>query len=601
MERFSEILEEVKKPFTYLVLSNQRIYWVYLLTAILCAFGVFLYYQRKNEKVSLRGFLHYCFPKSIYFHKSALVDYGYFIINRILFAVLISPFLILLYPALTKWIYQTLSQALGPIAWKVDNFLVFNSCFTLVSVLALDFGIFLAHRLQHRIPFLWEFHKVHHSAEVMTPLTVYRMHPVDDILAFVFSSSFAGVAGGLFSYLCGNGVNAYSFWGVNIVVLLFYLVGYNLRHSHIWFSFGPTLEKIFISPALHQIHHSTDPKHFDKNMGFIFSIWDRLFKTLYLPKKKEDLTFGLGSEETKEYSSVWKLYALPFFKNSNSFYHRILVFVLLLSLFCIGFYNIRPYLEPYDKAFRSKAGTVFIEDMTSSEVAKSIKEGKRIVLVPTGGVEQNGPHMILGKHNYVIKYTCEEIARRLGDALVAPVLPYVPEGKINPPSGHMRYAGTISIPEQVFENVLEYTARSLRSHGFEKIYFIGDSGGNQAGQSNVTNKLNQEWKLSGVTVHNITDYYSKNNQVKWLLKEGETKSTIGGHAGIRDTSELLYVYPKGVRKDKIRDYDPNFQGQGYSGASDRASASRGKQLLEFKIQAAVKQIRKSSLPQPAPN
>ena len=123
--------------------------------------------------------------------------------------------------------------------------------------------------------------------------------------------------------------------------------------------------------------------------------------------------------------------------------------------------------------------SVYLEELTWMEVRDALAAGKTTVIIPTGGTEQNGPHMVLGKHNYLVHYKAGEIAKRLGDALVAPVLAYVPEGNIDPPTGHMRWHGTITTPEEVFVQVLESAARSLRQRGFADIAFVGDSGGNQ--------------------------------------------------------------------------------------------------------------------------
>src|SRR5919108_388556 len=153
------------------------------------------------------------------------------------------------------------------------------------------------------------------------------------------------------------------------------------------------------------------------------------------------------------------------------------------------------------------ADSVFLEDLTWIEVRDAIGAGKTTVIIPTGGTEQNGPHMVLGKHNYLVSYKAGEIAKQLGNALVAPVVSYVPEGDINPPSGHMRFAGTISIPQDVFVKVLDYAARSLRQHGFVDIALVGDSGGNQAGQKLVAEALSKEWAGSAARVHHISAYY----------------------------------------------------------------------------------------------
>jgi creatinine amidohydrolase/Fe(II)-dependent formamide hydrolase-like protein len=242
------------------------------------------------------------------------------------------------------------------------------------------------------------------------------------------------------------------------------------------------------------------------------------------------------------------------------------VAVLLVSLTAIP----QPLTAPLPR-------TVYLEEMTWVEVREALARGKTTVIIPTGGVEQNGPHMILGKHNYIVRRTAGAIAERLGDALVAPVMAYVPEGEIDPPSGHMAYAGTLSIPEPVFSAVLEHTALSLRAHGFTTIAFVGDSAGNQATQANVAARLSEAWSGDDVTVLHVGDYYAANGQVEWLEAEGESAATIGRHAGIRDTSELMAVYPGGIR--------------GVSGDPRRASAERGEALLRLKVDAAVRQIR----------
>ena len=237
---------------------------------------------------------------------------------------------------------------------------------------------------------------------------------------------------------------------------------------------------------------------------------------------------------------------------------------------------------------------VQLEALTWTEVRALIRAGATTAIVPTGGTEQNGPHMVLGKHNYVVRHAAERIARRLGDALVAPVLAYVPEGSIEPPDGHMAYAGTIGISEDTFAGILDSTARSLRTHGFTLIAFVGDSGGNQAAQKSVAQALSAEWTGSGVRVLHVSDYYADNHQMTRLLAAGETEASIGSHAGIRDTSELMAVYPDGVRLDRRRpDTDPDMAWSGVIGDPTRATAERGEAMLRLKVEAAVRQIRRA--------
>ena len=207
--------------------------------------------------------------------------------------------------------------------------------FALGSILVFDFGFYLQHYLMHKISFLWEFHKVHHSAEVMTPLTFFRVHPVDWLSMSLVYGLLVGGFQGTYKYFIPYEASLVKIMGFNIITFAFYFMGIHLRHSHIWISYGQILSRIFISPAQHQIHHSLAPRHFDKNLGAIFSLWDWLFGTLYVPKKKEDIQFGLSRGEHKEFSSLWSLYFLPFQKNirSHSTSKKLLAFLFIAVLF----------------------------------------------------------------------------------------------------------------------------------------------------------------------------------------------------------------------------------------------------------------------------
>ena len=234
--------------------------------------------------------------------------------------------------------------------------------------------------------------------------------------------------------------------------------------------------------------------------------------------------------------------------------------------------------------------SVYLEELTWTEVREAIDAGTTTVIIPTGGTEQNGPHMSLGKHNVIIRYTAGEIAKRLGNTLVAPVMAYVPEGNIDPPSGHLRMAGTITLPNDHFMKVIEWAARSLRVHGFTDVILIGDSGGNRRGMAAVAEQLNAEWVGSGVRVHHVADYYGANGNVAWLEEQGETREDIGSHAGINDTSQLWALDARHVRPDK---FAPNggYEGSGVRGNPTRASVEYGRALLERKINAALRQAR----------
>ena len=234
--------------------------------------------------------------------------------------------------------------------------------------------------------------------------------------------------------------------------------------------------------------------------------------------------------------------------------------------------------------------TVFLENLTWTEIRDALAKGTTTVIVPTAGTEQNGPHMVLGKHKYIINHACDQIARRLGKALVAPAVTYVPEGNLDPLSSHMRYPGTITLPNEHFMKLLEYTARSFEVHGFSDIVFIGDSGGNQAGMKQVSESLNKEWADKKARVHFVPDYYSNNGFRDWLKEQGETDETIGTHAGITDTSQLLAAAPQHVRLSK-REVNGGFEGSGVIGDPTRASVEYGRKGIEFKVRTVVAQIR----------
>jgi creatinine amidohydrolase/Fe(II)-dependent formamide hydrolase-like protein len=232
---------------------------------------------------------------------------------------------------------------------------------------------------------------------------------------------------------------------------------------------------------------------------------------------------------------------------------------------------------------------VFLEELTWTEVRDLLASGKTTVIVASAGNEQNGPHMVLGKHEYIMRDTADRIARKLGNALVAPVVTYVPEGAVDPPSGHMRYPGTITLPNVYFMKIYEYAARSLRVHGFTDIVFLGDSGGNQEGMKEVALALNEEWKGGKTRVHFVPEYYSDNGFTEWLKTQGETDESIGTHAGISDTSQLLAVAPERIRKDKLAP-GGGFEGSGVRGNPAKASAEYGKKGIELKVETAVSRI-----------
>src|SRR5437588_5145035 len=182
------------------------------------------------------------------------------------------------------------------------------------------------------------------------------------------------------------------------------------------------------------------------------------------------------------------------------------------------------------------ANRVSLDDYTWTELATALNAGKTTIIVPIGGTEQSGPHMALGKHNVRVKVLAERIALALGNALVAPVVAYVPEGAVEPPTGHMRFPGTITVREETFRQTLDSAARSFRAHGFRDIVFLGDHGSTQAGERAVAARLNREWTSSPVRVHAVEEYYrTATAGFEALLKtRGYRAEEIGQHAGLAD-------------------------------------------------------------------
>jgi creatinine amidohydrolase len=242
--------------------------------------------------------------------------------------------------------------------------------------------------------------------------------------------------------------------------------------------------------------------------------------------------------------------------------------LLLLPLLILGF-------APF--AHAEERPSIVLEDLTWTELRDAIGAGKTTIIVPIGGTEQNGPAMALGKHNRRVKLLSERIAVALGDALVAPVIAYVPEGSISPPSGHMRFPGTISVPEPAFEAILESAARSFKQHGFKDIVFLGDHGGYQANEKNVANKLNREWASSNVRAHAVPQYYeaAQIDFARILKDQGFTLSEIGTHAGLSDTSLMLALDPSLVREDRLSNLSKFGSADGVYGDPSKASAKLG--------------------------
>ncbi len=240
--------------------------------------------------------------------------------------------------------------------------------------------------------------------------------------------------------------------------------------------------------------------------------------------------------------------------------------------------------------------SVFIDELTWPEIQASIGKGKSDALIYTGSTEQNGPHMVLGKHNFIAHYAAGKIAARLGTALVYPVLPFAPTGNVEPKSGHMRFPGSVTVSDSTYGAVVRDVAISALTAGFKRVFLMGDHGGGQGVLKAVAADLDARFKSRGLRVYYVPDvYYKADEQANAELARRGIKS--GTHAGPVDTSELMAIDAESrwVRRDRLAASDSAKEPEtGVNGDPTKASAALGRILLEQKIAAAVDQIHRLS-------
>jgi creatinine amidohydrolase len=238
--------------------------------------------------------------------------------------------------------------------------------------------------------------------------------------------------------------------------------------------------------------------------------------------------------------------------------------------------------------------SVFIEELTWMEVRDAIKAGKTTAIVGTGGIEQNGPYVATGKHNYVLEATTETIARKLGNALVAPIVEFVPEGDIEPPSGHMEYPGTISLRESTFRSLLTDICSSLKQHSFKDVILIGDSGVNQNGMKEVAKALNKRWGGNPTVVHYISEYYE---QDIWSHNYLETIGVYQIqdqqiHSDYHYEAIMATVDPELIRTEQ-RIVAGKYNVNGFDMNPPSKTIENGKKLVEYRANLTVDAIRKA--------
>lgn len=241
-----------------------------------------------------------------------------------------------------------------------------------------------------------------------------------------------------------------------------------------------------------------------------------------------------------------------------------------------------------------KTNTVWLEEMTWMDVRDAQKAGKTTILISTAGMEPNGPWLALGKHVYVMRANCEAIARALGNAICAPIVPFVPEGSVEQRTGHMSTNGTISLKPETFEGLLTEIAQSLKVGGFQNVIFLGDSGGNQKGQENVAKKLNAEWKGTAIAAH-IGKYYNYEEIKKHFEAKGDIKgpeADEGMHDDIIITLNMYATDPESVRwKERVAAGKASING--VSIADKAKNEKLAKEIIDFRTQNAVAEIKKA--------
>lgn len=306
------VIAPVSEQFLGLFDFNGRLCVAFLFVSYVVAYGLFRY-RKTRGLTDVHSFWSFIGGSRVYFHPSALLDYRYYFVRAILKVMLVVPVVGLVDPyVLRSGDYLRFFTHLWGARVQVEDHLTLSMLYGLGVFLLRDFIHYWTHRAYHS-RYLWTFHKVHHSAPVLVPATASRVHFIEKIterlLDLVFISAFAGA----FWYACGGEIGRYTLFGVTYMVFIFSALAANLRHSHVWLSFGPMIEHVLNSPAQHQIHHSDAPRHFNKNYGVNLSLWDWMFGTLYVTQSKpEAIRFGTGEADHARYLTLYSLIVMPF-------------------------------------------------------------------------------------------------------------------------------------------------------------------------------------------------------------------------------------------------------------------------------------------------
>ena len=303
LELISDFLQPLFEEFAN---PQKRIFVGYLASAVLLALIWLCIAERASAKTAIKKI----FDKNVWLSTSSLADFKIILVNRVVMsgtaAALISQITI------STFLYKLLhgQTLIEPLALHFTSAGTVAALFTVFFFVIDDFSRFYVHRLMHRIPVLWAFHQVHHSAETMTPFTIFRTHPIEGLIFALRTSIVQGIVISIFLFLFGSKVDLITVFGASAGVVIFHSLGSNLRHSHIKIRYPRAIELFFISPGQHQIHHSTEKRHFDKNFGVALAVWDFIFGSL-LHSESQIHKFGLATRFGEKHNLL-HLYVEPF-------------------------------------------------------------------------------------------------------------------------------------------------------------------------------------------------------------------------------------------------------------------------------------------------
>jgi sterol desaturase/sphingolipid hydroxylase (fatty acid hydroxylase superfamily) len=302
--------------------------------------AVFTYWQTREREPGLRGFLRHCLPEGTLSHPSAWADFLFWLSRRIFIPLFVLPLAISTVTA-GYAAYQGLTLIFGPATHTGSASTAMLCLFTLTMVLAYDLSYYTYHYTAHHVPLIWELHKVHHSAQVMVGVTKDRVHPLEELLNRWWDGMIPGLTYGIWLFFVLNPVEVTVF-GISAYFLRSLLMMDVVRHTHLQMSYGKWGNRLLLCPYYHQLHHSIDPRDYNKNFGLLLSVWDRLFGTLAVPAPGQHFTFGLANDEHAEYQSLLRLHLVPLKK-----------IYAMVSSWVRGQLNAGPSLPRPDRAVKS--------------------------------------------------------------------------------------------------------------------------------------------------------------------------------------------------------------------------------------------------------